>query len=318
VSAQRVVLLDPWAEVADAEPALVGLQVRVEKGDAIPQGSGVVALVAGPDWHVGAAEAAALPDLRIVATPSTGFDHLDVGALAAAGVVATHVAGYCDDEVAEHALAMALDLLRGVSLLDRDVRAGGWDYAAALPRRVGGATLGIVGLGRIGRQLAWRAAALGMRVTAFDPALDAAAVRAAGAEPCATLHELMASADVVSLHAFLGPATEGLIDAAALAAARPGTYLVNCARAGLVDQAALGEALRSGHLGGAALDVLPVEPPVAGEPALTWPRVVLNPHAAWYSPATAAAPYRIAAQAVAAVLRGDQPLGLLRSPSDCI
>ena len=131
-----------------------------------------------PEIPVGAAELERLPDLRIAAAPATGFDHLDLEAIAAAGVWATHCPGYCDEEVAEHAIAFALDLLRGLTLLDRSVRGGEWNEFAVQPRRVAGATLGIVGLGRIGRQVAWRAAGLGMRVIAHDPHIDPAAARA--------------------------------------------------------------------------------------------------------------------------------------------
>lgn len=302
-----VVLLDPWSDVGEVERACDGLDVAVEQRADMPAGDDIVALVAGPDYGVGAAELAALPALRVVATPSTGFDHLDVPALEEAGVWATNVSSYCDDEVADHAIAMTVDLLRGVTLLDRSVREGTWDYAVSFPRRIARSSLGIVGFGRIGRVVASRGQGLGMRVLAYDAHVPPAAIRDAGVEPCASLADLMAAADVVTLHAALTPATRGLIDAAALAALRPGSYLVNCSRAGLVDPDALGAALVSGHLGGAALDVLPVEPPVAGEPALTWPRTVLNPHAAWASAESERLPYRFAADAVAAVLRGGEP-----------
>ncbi len=302
-----VVLLDQWSDELEMERACAGLDVAVERRDEMPAGPDVVALVAGPDVGVGRDEIAALPGLRVVATPSTGFDHLDVDALAAAGVWATNVSGYCDDEVADHAIAMTIDLLRGVTLLDRSVRTGEWDYEVAYPRRIARATLGVVGFGRIGRVAASRGRALGMRVAVYDAFLSATAIRETGAVPCASLHELMATADVVTLHAALTDGTRGIIDADALAAMRPGSFLVNCSRAGLVDTAALGEALLSGHLAGCALDVLPVEPPLPGEPALTWPRTIINPHAAWASAESVRLPYVFAAAYVAAVLRGDEP-----------
>jgi len=311
----RVVLLDRAGEIDYVERALVGVAgVRVELADRLPCGPGIVALLVPPEVPVRAGDVAALPDLRIVAATSTGFDHLELEALAAAGVWATHSPGYCDEEVAEHAVAFALDLLRGVTTLDRGVRAGRWDWRLAPPRPVAGAVLAIVGLGRIGREVAWRARGLGMRVTAHDPGVLVGDMERLGVQHVAALHELLRGADVVTLHVPLNASTRGMIDAAALAAMAPGAYLVNCARAALVDHEALGAALAAGRLGGCALDVLPEEPPARGEPALLWPRTIVNPHAAWYSPRAAATPYRRAGEAVAAVLRGEVPDHVIARP----
>src|SRR5581483_6157717 len=123
--------------------------VDVERATALPSGPGIVAVLVPPEVAVGEVELARLPDLRLVAATSTGYDHLDLDAIAAAGAWATHCAGYCDEEVAEHAIAFALDLLRGVTLLDGSVRAGSWELEPVLPQRVAGATLGVIGLGRI-------------------------------------------------------------------------------------------------------------------------------------------------------------------------
>jgi phosphoglycerate dehydrogenase-like enzyme len=309
----RVVLID---EVGDVEAARAALRthphVAVQRVDALPAADDVVAVLAGTEVPVGARELAALPSVRIVAATSTGYDHLDLGAIAAAGAWATHCPGYCDDEVAEHALAFALDLLRGVTLLDRSVHAGRYDHLDAPGRRVAGSVLGIVGLGRIGRAVAWRAHALGMRVLAADPFVDPPA--AAPAE-LMELDTLLAAADVVTLHTPLTEQTHRIIAASQLATMRPDAYLVNCARSALVDHAALGEALRAGRLAGCALDVLPDEPPAPDEPALEWPRTLINPHAAWYSPESSSAPYRIAAEAVAAVLEGREPAAALTRPA---
>ena len=309
----RVVLLDPAGGLDDVAQGLEGAAgVQLERAESVPAGPGIAALLVPPEVAVGVAELERLPDLRIVATTSTGYDHLDLTAIAAAGAWATHCPGYCDEEVAEHAIAFVVDLLRGVTLLDRSVRAGAWDHLAAPPRRIAGATLGIVGLGRIGRQVAERGLGLGMRVIATDPAV--AQADAAGVELC-SLEDLLCASQAVTLHALLTPSTRGMIGADQLRMMRPGAYLVNCSRAALVDHEALGDALRSGSLGGCALDVLPVEPPRDDEPAFGWPRTLINPHAAWFSPESAAAPYRMAGEAVAAVLRGEEPYGALARPA---
>ncbi len=301
----RVVLIDEVGDLDAARGALAAHpDVDVQRADQLPGGEDIVGVLVGTEVTVGAAELAALPAIRIVAATATGYDHIDLEAAAAAGAWATHCPGYCDDEVAETAIAFAVDLLRGVTLLDRSVHAGRYDHLDAPPRRIGGAVLGIVGLGRIGRAVAWRGHALGMRVLAADPLIDAAA--AAPAE-LMELDELLAAADVVTLHALLTDASRHVIDARRLSLMRPDAYLVNCARSALVDHAALGEALHAGHLAGCALDVLPDEPPAADEPALRWPRTIINPHSAWYSPQSSGAPYRMAAEAVAAVLEGREP-----------
>jgi phosphoglycerate dehydrogenase-like enzyme len=308
----RVVLIDEVGDLAAVRAVLADHPaVTAERAERLPTGSDVVGLLVGTEVPVGAPELAQLPAVRIVAATATGYDHLALEEIAAAGAWATHCPGYCDEEVAEHAIAFALDLLRGVTLLDRAVHAGRYDHLEAPGRRVTGAVLGIVGLGRIGREVAWRGAALGMRVLGADPALDAAD---AGPAELVELDELLGAADVVTLHAPLNAHTRELIGARELALMRTDGYLVNCARTGLVDHAALGEALHGGALGGCALDVLPQEPPRPDEPALRWPRTLINPHSAWFSPQSAGAPYRIAAEAVAAVLQGREPAAALARP----
>ncbi|HTU98114.1 MAG TPA: NAD(P)-dependent oxidoreductase [Solirubrobacteraceae bacterium] len=309
----RVILIDEVGDVEAARAALAGRpEIEVQRADALPSGADIVGVLVGTEVPVGPAELAGLPAIRAVAATATGYDHLDLAAIAAAGAWATHCPGYCDDEVAETALAFAVDLLRGVTLLDRSVHAGRYTHLDAPGRRIAGAVLGIVGLGRIGRAVAWRGHALGMRVLAADPMVPAAA--AAPAE-LVELDELLAAADVVTLHALLTEETHELISAERLALMRPDAYLVNCARSALVDHAALGDALHQGRLGGCALDVLPEEPPAPDEPALEWPRTIINPHSAWYSPQSSGAPYRMAAEAVAAVLEGREPTGALARPA---
>ncbi len=312
MSTRRVILLDPGGSVETVTDALRDVRdVRVERGEALPRGPGIAALLVPPEIPVSGPECEALPDLRIVAATSTGFDHLDLEALSAARVWGTHCAGYCDDEVADHAIAFALDLLRGITILDRSVREGGWDHRPSPPRRIAGAVLGIVGLGRIGREVARRAGALEMRVLAHDPFVEGSG--APGVE-MVELDELLGAADVVTLHALLTPESRGMIGEQELQRMRPGAYLVNCSRAALVDHDALGAALRTGHLGGCGLDVLPIEPPADHEPAMRWPRTIVTPHSAWFSPQSEHAPYRLAGEAVAAVLQGREPRDAVARP----
>ncbi|HEX3715816.1 MAG TPA: NAD(P)-dependent oxidoreductase [Trebonia sp.] len=273
----------------------------------VPAGPAVVGLAVAPPIRVTARQLAALPGLRVAAAASAGYDHLDAAALAARGVTLTHTPGYCDTEVADHAIAMTCALLRNLHAGDAHVRAGGWSSRAVGARRITGAALGIVGLGRTGALVARRASALGMRVAAWAPRTRPEAARVLGAAPAASLHALLAASDVVTLHVPLNEGTRQLIDAAALAAMRPGASLVNCGRGELVDLTALRGALDSGHLSGAALDVLDTEPPPAGHPALALPRTILTPHLAWLSADSEFASYEQAAAAVAAVLAGQEP-----------
>jgi D-3-phosphoglycerate dehydrogenase len=192
-----------------------------------------------------------------------------------------NVPDYGRDEVADHTLALAMAVLRGVVLLDRSVRDGTWDLEAARPlRRLSELTYGVVGCGAIGSAVARRAAGLGMRVLGYD------IPQARSGPPIerVPLEELLAAADVVSLHAALTPDSHHLIGASALAAMKPTAFLVNTARGGLVDSAALLAALDAGELAGAALDVFEREPPdELGWRLARHPRVVATPHAAWYS-----------------------------------
>lgn len=175
--------------------------------------------------------------------------------------------------------------------------------------------LGLAGLGRIGQAVARRATALGMRVTAYDPGRPARTFDACGVERRDTLPQVLAEADVVSLHLPLTPETRGLFDARAFATMKRGACLVNVARGDLVDDEALAAALRTGHLSGAALDVLRVEPPLPTDPLPTLDGVVITPHAAWYSPEATTRPFTEAARNVAAALRGRKPPAAVASPT---
>lgn len=220
---------------------------------------------------------ASLPKLRVVSRMGVGYDLVDTHSATRHGVVVTITPQGNHAGVAEHAVALMLAVARGIVQNDHDVRSGKWPKPQLVPLR--GKTLGLVGLGRIGRSLAARAIALGLNVVACDPLVDEAAARSTGIR-LTSFDELLANSDFVSLHAPLTDATRGLINSSTLVRMRPGSFLINTARGGLVVEADLVEALQSGHLAGAALDVFVTEPPPADHPLFSLPNVVLTSHVA--------------------------------------
>jgi D-3-phosphoglycerate dehydrogenase len=310
----KVVVGDPAFDVDIVRVLLDGVDAEVVAGRPPWGGRDVAALLVGPDYPVGAGDFDRLPGLLVVASCSVGFDHVDVGAAVERGVWVCNVPDYCVEEMADSSLALLLALLRGIVELDRSVRAGAWDHRAAGPlRRLAGTTLGILGFGRIGRALARRALALGFDVAAVDPYVPAAEVEAAGVEPL-SLDELLSRSNAVSLHLPLEPETRGLLGPRELGLLPRGAVLVNTARAGLVDFEAVLAALERGQLGGAAFDVLPIEPPTNERPAPQAERLVVTPHAAWYSPATEEEVYRRPVLAVREALEGRRPADALAGP----
>lgn len=227
----------------------------------------------------------ALPQLRILARCGAGYDNIDLGAAELRGIVLTYVPGASDHEVAEHAVAMLLGAARKITASDRAVRGGGWPSSAALAPmiRVHGSTLGLVGFGRIASAVAAKSQALGMRVLALDPFVEAPVFEQAGVTRVQSLTQLLAQADFVSLHVPGVPDHRALIGAGELSAMRPSAVLVNTARGSLVDTDALVQALQSGQIAGAALDVLDPEPILPGHPLLAFDNVVITPHSAAFS-----------------------------------
>jgi len=215
------------------------------------------------------------PRLRAIARTGVGYDAVDVAAASARGIAVTITPGANQESVAEQTFSLLLALARNIVNNDRTIRGGGWSRALVQPLR--GKTLGLVGLGRIGRAVASRAIAFGMRVVAFDPVSSPEVDTQLGISR-RTFEELLAESDVVSLHLPLVPTTRGLINRETLAKMRPGSYLINTSRGGLVVEADLAESLASGHLGGAGLDVFNSEPPEPGNPLLALPNTVLSPH----------------------------------------
>ncbi|MHB8707780.1 MAG: D-2-hydroxyacid dehydrogenase [Desulfuromonadales bacterium] len=256
---------------------------------------------------LGAAEMDALPELRYIGVLATGYNVVDVAAARERGIVVTNVPAYSTPSVAQHVFALLLELTRGTGRHAALVRQGRWSAAPDFcfwegeQLELDGLTFGIVGFGAIGQAVARIARAFGMRVLVQTRRPDPAAW------PEVTYVErdaLFAQADVISLHCPLTEETQGTINAATLAAMKPGAYLINTGRGPLVDEAALAAALQAGQIAGAGLDVLTREPPAADNPLLTAPNCVITPHLAW---ATRAARQRLldtAAANVRAFLEG--------------
>ena len=249
----------------------------------------------------------ACPQLRVVSTVSVGVDHIDLDAATARGIPIGHTPGVLAETTADLAFGLLLCAARRITEGDRFVRGGRWGGERAwepdllLGRDLHGATLGVVGLGAIGRAVARRAQGFAMRVLGWNRSrCEVPGVM------LAELDELLAAADFVSIHVALAPETRGLIDARALARMRRGAILVNTARGGLVDEAALAAALTRGHLAAAALDVYATEPIDPESPLLALPQLVLTPHIGSASAATRCRMAELAVRNLRAGLAGER------------
>ncbi len=292
--------LEPFAEaLAD--------QLSCRRRVASDEREQVVALVTGIE-PVGDDEVAPFPDLRVVLTCSIGTDHLDVAALQDRGLTVCHTPTYCTAEVADHALACILAGWRGLWTLGAGVRVGRWDSLAML-RRIDAQRLGIIGLGRIGAELAHRAIALGVDVVGHDPYVD----MPTGVEPV-ELDELLATSDAISLHVPGRPGEPPLLGPREIQMIKQGAVLVNVSRASLVDLDAVLAALESGALACAAWDVWPREPPAPDDERLMSTGLLVTPHVGWSSPQAEAAYLAEAIDALAqSLIRGEEPAGLVRA-----
>ena len=219
--------------------------------------------------------------LEVVGRLGVGLDNIDVDACKARGITVHPATGANDLSVAEYVITAALVLLRRAWTATSEVTAGKWPRMTTIGREISGKTLGLIGLGNIARETATRARALGMQIVAFDPLLPADHAAWQLAKPCA-LKELLQAADVVSLHVPLLPSTKNMIGREQLASMRRGSIIINAARGGVLDEDAVIDSLRSGHLGGAALDVFDTEPldAVRGAHFAETPNLLLTPHIA--------------------------------------
>lgn len=224
-----------------------------------------------------------LPRLRAIGRYGVGVDTIDVAAATVRGVLVTNVPDYGTEDVSDHALALMLSAVRGVTRMDRRVRAGEHSLEPVMPlHRVRSRVLGVVGLGHIGAAVARKAHGVGFTVIGSDPMLEPGSTTADGVE-VVQFEDVLARADVISLHLPLLPSTHHLIDDRALAVMKPDSILVNTSRGAIVHTEALIDALRSGRIGGAGLDVFEVEPLPADSPLMALDNVILTPHAGWYS-----------------------------------
>lgn len=276
-------LADVTALNAFSENDLIG---RIEDADAIML------------YHfigISAPTMARLNKCKLIARCGVGFDNVDLQAARARGIDVANVPDYGTEDVADSAIGMMLSLTRGIHFLNNRLQAGRglWSHGQAQPlHRLRGRAFGIVGIGRIGTATALRAKALGMEVVYHDPYVPQGRDKSLGIRAVETLDELLAQADVISLHCPLSPETKHLINRQTIGKMRPGSYVVNTSRGGVVDVLAVLEAITAGHLRGAAIDVLETEPPPDDHPlVVAWrdpahpahSRLILNPHSAFYS-----------------------------------
>lgn len=264
------------------------------------------------EYHANAALIARCPDLLAVSTSGAGYDTVDVAACTAAGVLVVNQSGGNADAVAEHAVAMMLSLTKNIPQTDRSVRAGkrapretfkGWNAK--------GRTVGVVGIGNIGSRVA-RICGLGlqMKVLAYDPYLTAEQVQERGAAKV-DLPTLLAESRFVSIHCPYNDETRGMIGARELAAMQPGSYLITTARGGIVDENALADAMKSGHIAGAGVDVWIEEPPPLSHPLLAFDNLIATYHTAGITHDSRNNMANWNAQQVAGILRGERPPRLI-------
>lgn len=270
-------------------------------------------IVEGATFVTGAVMDRIGPRLRIIARTGIGVDRIDLDAATLRGILVLNTPDGPTESTAEHAIALLLNLCKGVTETDRMVRSGRFPALMELTPgfEISGAVLGLVGLGRIGSRVATIARVLGMTVIAYDPFIAPERAAALGVELVPSLEALLPRAQVVSLHSPATQETRHMINADTLRLMPPGSYLINVARGALIDETALIDALRSGHLAGAALDVYDPEPPSPANPLFTLPNTICTPHIASYTAASVLRMQVMCCQQIAMALRGERPTHLV-------
>jgi len=273
-------------------------------------------IVAGETFVTGEVMDRIGPRLRVIARPGIGVDRIDLDAATRRGIMVVNTPDGPTESTAEHTIALLLNLCKQVMTGDRILRTGHPfpTLAELVPGlEAAGAVLGLVGLGRIGSRVADIARVLGMKVLAFDPFITPERASMLGVELVPSLAELLPRAQVVSLHCPSTPETRHIMNAGTLSLMPRGSYLINAARGALIDEAALLDALRSGHLAGAALDVYDPEPPVTNHPLFTHPNTICTPHIGSYTTASVVRMRVMVCEQIASVLRGEHPTNLVNT-----
>lgn len=298
-------VLDGVAEVMDG---------NLLAGEALERALAQASVVMlGSQGRLDAAAIRSLAGCRAIVRYGIGVDNIAVEEATARGIAVVNVPEYCIQEVSDHTVALILAANRRLVAACEAARQGSWGPAvlAGTPR-LATLTVGVVGFGRIGQEVTRKLLPLVARVLAYDPFVPGEQIAAHGAVP-AGLEMLLGASDFVTLNCPLTPATRHLLDREALARMKPGAWLVNTARGEIVDEEALAEVLQAGHLGGAALDVLTVEPPLPGATLARLPNVILTPHVAWVSTQATADLQRLAAEEARRVLAGERPRWLVNA-----
>jgi len=283
MSLPKVLVADPISKRGVEELAAGGvLDVTVKTGLKENQLLEIIgsysALVVRSQTKATAALIGAAEKLKVIGRAGVGVDNVDVDAATRQGVIVMNTPGGNTVSTAEHAFSLLMSLARNIPQAHATVKAGKWDRKSFEGVELYNKTLAILGMGRIGTEVAQRAMAFGMTVLAYDPYLSASRARAMQVELVEKLDDILPRADFITMHMPSTPETHHMLDARRLALTRKGVRIVNCARGGLVEEAALYEALKSGHVDGAALDVYEVEPPPADFPLRDLPNVIFTPH----------------------------------------
>jgi D-3-phosphoglycerate dehydrogenase len=310
-------VLQPEALAVLEGLATVSISSAGERNDWYAEASTAdVIMVAGETFVTGEVMDRVGPRLRIIARTGIGVDRIDLEAATRRGIMVVNTPDGPTESAAEHTIALLLNLCKRVMSDDRILRSG-QPFPSLSDLTPGfevcGAVLGLVGLGRIGRRVAAIAQVLGMKVLAFDPFVAPERANMPGVELVPSLVELLPRAQVVSLHCPSKPETYHLIHTGTLRLMPRGSYLINVARGALIDEVALLDALHSGHLAGAALDVYDPEPPMTNHPLFTLPNTICTPHIGSHTAASVLRMQVMACEQIASAIRGERPTNLVNA-----